>query len=49
MSGNPDAGNYEKPGFDKLNARPSFSVGKSQRDVPLPRGPPGPGAYNYIN
>lgn len=49
VTGNPDAGNYEKPGFTKLNAIPSFSVGKAKRDVPLPRGPPGPGAYKYIN
>ena len=49
VSGNPDPGNYEKDGFAKLNKIPQYSFGKSQRDVPLRRGPPGPGAYNYIN
>lgn len=49
MTGNPDAGNYDKQGFEKLNQVPKYSFGKSQRDVPLSRGPPGPGAYNYIN
>jgi hypothetical protein len=49
VSGNPDPGNYEKVGFTKVNANPKFSFGKSQREIPLRRGPPGPGAYNYIN
>lgn len=47
VSGNPDAGKYNIPG--SFNAQPKFSFGKSVRDEPLPRGPPGPGAYNYIN
>lgn len=49
VSGNPDPGNYEKAGFDKLNANPKFAFGKSKRDEPMARGPPGPGQYNYIN
>jgi len=49
VSGNPDPGNYEKDGFTKLNANPKFQFGKEQRDVPLPKGPPGPGTYDYIN
>lgn len=49
ISGNPDPGNYEKKGFEKLNYYPKYSFGKEQRDVPLPRGPPGPDAYDYIN
>ena len=48
VSGNPDAGNYNIPGFKKLNGSASYSFGKSKRDEPLPCGPPGPGAYNYI-
>jgi len=49
VSGPQDAGKYEKNGFEKLNANPKFAFGQEKRDVPLPRGPPGPGAYNYIN
>jgi len=49
LSGNPDPGNYEKNGFAKLNAVPQYSFGHEQRDVPLPRGPPGPGQYNFIS
>lgn len=49
VSGNPEPGNYPKAGFEKLNAMPKYSFGKSQRDQALARGPPGPGAYNYIN
>lgn len=45
VSGNPDA--YALPGA--FNQLPKYSFGKSVRDEALPRGPPGPGAYNYIN
>ena len=49
VTGNPDAGNYEKSGFAQLNSIPKYSFGKSKRDEALPRGPPGPGAYGFIN
>lgn len=45
VTGTPDAGLYNKPGFDKLN-RSTFSFGKSSRPPVLARGPPGPGEYN---
>lgn len=48
-TGVPAGCNYEKPNFEKLNYFPKYSFGKEQRDVPLPRGPPGPGMYEYIN
>jgi hypothetical protein len=31
VSGNPDAGNYEKKGFGKIDDNPQFSFGKSGR------------------
>ncbi len=51
VSGTPDAGNYEKPGFATVNANPKFSIGKSLRDLPSDSKPGavGPGSYNYIN
>ncbi len=45
VSGNPDAGNYEKKGFGKIDDNPQFSFGKSGRPEALRRGPPGPGEY----
>ncbi len=51
VTGTPDAGNYEKPGFATINANPKFSIGKSLRDLPSEGRPSsvGPGSYNYIN
>lgn len=48
VSGNPDPGNYEKPGFQQLNSVPKYSFPKGSREPPLSEGPPGPGAYNFI-
>ncbi len=44
VTGKPDSGLYEKPGFEKLNNQ-TFSFGKSSRPELLKRGPPGPGEY----
>jgi len=45
VSGNPEPGLYEKPGFATVNHYPKFSFSKSCRPVAHNRGPPGPGQY----
>ena len=45
VSGNPEPGNYNKPGFAHVNHQPKFSFSKSSRPEARKRGPPGPGEY----